>query len=125
MSPRYGAAIARLNAQVMAAFGFPVVLVTPAGQRLPMFGDWRQEPLLLDDGGHGTVSTYQATLGVDLHSWPSATIRIEADWSGWSVEIPAGQLPPDIRPGTWRVSNVMRPGGGWIDLELTNHIPAP
>lgn len=124
MGSPFDAAMAGLNAQVMAVFGRPVVLIAPGGARIPVSGDWRQEPVLIDTGMHAAVSTFQATMGIDLHTWPSGVARIDADWSGWAVEIAPGDLPPDIPAGRWSVSDVRKPGGGWIDLDLTNHIPA-
>lgn len=125
MSPHYRDAVARLNSTVMESFGLPVVMIIPGGQRIHVTGDWRQEPVLIDTGTHGAVSTFQATIGIDLHTWPSGFPRIDEDWSGWSVEIAADDLPPDIPAGRWSIADVRRPGGGWIDLELTNHISAP
>lgn len=125
MGSAYDAAVARLNGRVMAAFGRTVVLVAPDGQRHVVAGDWRQEPLLIDSGMQGAVSTYQATIGIDLCAWPATAPRIEADWTGWRVEIPAASVAPDIPAGTWDIANVLRPGGAWIDIEITHHIPAP
>lgn len=123
MSGRYDDAMRGLNSRVMASFGRPVVLIAPDGRRFGIAGDWRQEPVLLDDGGHGAVSSYQPTVGIDLAAWPPEAPRIEDDWSGWLLEIPAASATADIRAGRWSVANVARPGGGWIDLELINFAP--
>ncbi|MBE0530242.1 MAG: hypothetical protein IH626_05395 [Rhodospirillales bacterium] len=115
---------AGLNAAVMSAFGRAVVMVTPAGTRFDVDGDWRQEPVLIEGGdSRGVVSTFQPMLGIDLATWPAGRPRIDEDWSGWKVEIPVASAAPGIAAGRWDVANVVRPGGAWIDLELTNHAP--
>lgn len=120
---RFDTLASSANARVMDVFGRPVVLTAPAGRRIDISGDWRQEPMLLDDGGHGAVSSYQPTVSINLADWPPEVPRIEDDWSGWTLEILAASATADIRAGRWSVVNVARPGGGWLDLELTNFVP--
>lgn len=119
MPSPFDAITAGLNRAVMATFGASVVMIAPDGRRFGVVADWRQDPVLIEDG-HAAVSTYQAVLGLDLHTWPSGVALPDQDWL---VEIPVGFSAAEDRSGTWEISDPQRPGGGWMDLYLTNRTP--
>ncbi|MBF0325994.1 MAG: hypothetical protein HQL42_13110 [Alphaproteobacteria bacterium] len=116
----FAAALSGLNAQVMAVFGRPLVLIAPDGSRHEVAGEARQDPLLVDDG-HATISTYQTQVGLNLHAWPPGLDLPDTDWR---LEVPAASADADMKAGTWEIADIARPGDGWLEIFLTNFQPA-
>lgn len=119
MTTRYDAAAVVMHRKLLDHFGRPVVLIAADGSRHHAAGDWRQDPQLIEQD-RAVISTYQAVLGIDLFTWPAGVDLPDTDWL---VEIPAASADHDAKAGTWDIADTGRPGSGWLDLFLTNHMP--
>lgn len=122
MNNPFDRAMTGLNRAIGRTFGLDVVFIDTNGVRIgPIRVDRRHDPVLIDAGGHGVVSSFQTIIGLDLHSWPSSAALPDVDWC---VEIPIQSAGPDGAAGGWDVVDTARPGGAWLDLILSNFRPA-